>query len=147
VKGYAYGIKHAGRAMLRQETGGKHPSSAEPLLSSACHILSIIHGALIGPVKAEQAYAGHTYDLVCTDSGLALILSMKCLITWAGSIVNIASTSAFVAQPGFVPYSTSKGAVLQLTRCSALDLGCHKVRFVTAVNPLLRSRKVLLFCC
>ena len=45
-----------------------------------------------------------------------------------GAIVNVASTSAFVAQPGFVPYSTSKGAVLQLTRCSALDLGAHGIR-------------------
>ncbi|CAL8468178.1 g7717 [Coccomyxa elongata] len=71
VKGYSWGIKHAGRAMMAQ----------------------------------------------------------KC-----GAIVNIASTSAFVAQPGFVPYSTSKGAVLQLTRCSALDLGSHGVR-VNAVCP------------
>ena len=66
VKGYAYGIKHAARAMLSQK---------------------------------------------------------------AGAIVNIASTSAYVAQPGFVPYSTSKGAILQLSRCCALDLGSHGIRF------------------
>ena len=47
----------------------------------------------------------------------------------AGSIVNIASTSAFVAQPSFVPYSTSKGAILQITRCSALDLGRFGIRY------------------
>ena len=46
----------------------------------------------------------------------------------SGAIVNIASTSAFVAQPGFVPYSTSKGAVMQLSRCSALDLGRYGIR-------------------
>ena len=46
----------------------------------------------------------------------------------AGSIVNIASTSASVAQPAFVPYSTSKGAILQITRCSALDLGKANIR-------------------
>ena len=46
----------------------------------------------------------------------------------AGAIVNIASTSAFVAQPGFVPYSTSKGAILQMTRVSALDLGKAGIR-------------------
>ena len=46
----------------------------------------------------------------------------------AGAIVNIASTSAFVAQPAFVPYSTSKGAILQMTRVSALDLGKAGIR-------------------
>ena len=40
-----------------------------------------------------------------------------------GAIVNIASVSSFIAQPAFVPYNSSKGALLQLTRCLALDLG------------------------
>ena len=31
------------------------------------------------------------------------------------AIVNIASVSSFIAQPAFVPYNTSKGAVIQLT--------------------------------
>ncbi|KIZ04577.1 short-chain dehydrogenase/reductase SDR [Monoraphidium neglectum] len=51
-----------------------------------------------------------------------------------GSIVNLASISSFIAQPGFVPYSASKGAILQLTRCCALDLGQHGIR-VNAVCP------------
>ena len=46
----------------------------------------------------------------------------------AGSIVNIASTSGLLAQPGFVPYSMTKGAVMQLSRCAALDLGKHGIR-------------------
>ena len=52
-----------------------------------------------------------------------------------GAIVNIASTSAFVAQPGFVPYSTSKGAIMQLSRCCALDLGRHGVRCAWPAGP------------
>jgi len=51
-----------------------------------------------------------------------------------GSIVNIASVSAFIAQPNFVPYNSSKGAVLQLTRCCAMDLAPYGVR-VNAVCP------------
>ena len=46
----------------------------------------------------------------------------------AGAIVNVASTSGFVAQPGFVPYSMTKAAVMQLSRCAALDLGKHGIR-------------------
>jgi NAD(P)-dependent dehydrogenase (short-subunit alcohol dehydrogenase family) len=51
-----------------------------------------------------------------------------------GSIVNIASVSAFIAQPAFVPYNTSKGALLQLTRCMALDMAPHNIR-VNCVCP------------
>lgn len=51
-----------------------------------------------------------------------------------GSIVNLASVSSFIAQPEFIPYNASKGAVLQLTRCLALDLAVDNIR-VNAVCP------------
>ena len=51
-----------------------------------------------------------------------------------GSIVNIASISSLIAQPAFVPYNTSKGALLQLTRCLALDLAPHNIR-VNCICP------------
>lgn len=52
----------------------------------------------------------------------------------SGSVVNIASVSAFIAQPEFVPYNASKGAVAQLTRCLAMDLAADNVR-VNAICP------------
>ena len=51
-----------------------------------------------------------------------------------GSIVNIASVSSFVAQTAFVPYNTSKGALMQMTRCLALDLAPDNIR-VNCVCP------------
>lgn len=51
-----------------------------------------------------------------------------------GAIVNLASISAFIAQPAFVPYNTSKGAVLQLTRCLAYDFAVDNIR-VNCVCP------------
>jgi NAD(P)-dependent dehydrogenase (short-subunit alcohol dehydrogenase family) len=51
-----------------------------------------------------------------------------------GSIVNVASISAFIAQPAFVPYNTSKAAVAQLTRCLAMDLAADNIR-VNGVCP------------
>ncbi len=51
-----------------------------------------------------------------------------------GAIVNLASVSSFVAQPAFIPYNSSKGAVLQLTRCLAMDLAVDHIR-VNAVCP------------
>lgn len=51
-----------------------------------------------------------------------------------GAIVNIASVSSFIAQPEFIPYNASKGAVAQLTRCLAMDLSTDNIR-VNAVCP------------
>ena len=51
-----------------------------------------------------------------------------------GAIVNVASMSGFIAQPEFVPYNTSKGGVMQLTRCLAMDLAGDRIR-VNGVCP------------
>ena len=51
-----------------------------------------------------------------------------------GAIVNVASVSGFIAQPEFVPYNTSKGGVMQLTRCLAMDLASDRIR-VNGVCP------------
>ena len=37
-----------------------------------------------------------------------------------GAIVNISSISSQIAQPGFVPYSMTKGAMAQMTRNQAV---------------------------
>jgi NAD(P)-dependent dehydrogenase (short-subunit alcohol dehydrogenase family) len=52
----------------------------------------------------------------------------------AGAVVNIASVSSFIAQPAFVPYNASKGAIAQLTRCLAMDLAADRIR-VNAICP------------
>jgi len=57
-----------------------------------------------------------------------------------GAVVNIASISSFTAQPEFIPYNASKGAVLQLTRCLAMDLAPDNIR-VNAICPgAIRTR-------
>ncbi|WHT16371.1 glucose 1-dehydrogenase [Crossiella sp. CA-258035] len=51
-----------------------------------------------------------------------------------GSIVNIASISGHIAQPGYLTYNATKAAVANMTRCMALDLADSGIR-VNAVNP------------
>ena len=51
-----------------------------------------------------------------------------------GSIVNMASMSGIIAQPDFATYNASKGAVITLTKCMALDLAPYKIR-VNSVCP------------
>jgi NAD(P)-dependent dehydrogenase (short-subunit alcohol dehydrogenase family) len=51
-----------------------------------------------------------------------------------GAVVNISSISGYIAQPGRWTYNTTKGAILSLTRCQALDLSPTGVR-VNSVSP------------
>lgn len=51
-----------------------------------------------------------------------------------GAIVNISSISAAIAQPGYVTYNTTKGAVSAMTRCLALDLAPDRIR-VNSISP------------
>ena len=52
----------------------------------------------------------------------------------SGAIVNLASISGHVAQPLFVTYSTTKAAIIQMTKNLALDLGKHGIR-VNSISP------------
>ena len=51
-----------------------------------------------------------------------------------GSIVVTASTSGLAGDPSMWPYNTSKGAVINLVRAAALDLGPEGIR-INAVCP------------
>ena len=60
-----------------------------------------------------------------------------------GAIVNISSISAHIAQPGRWTYNSAKGAVDQLTKCSALDVAPFGIR-VNSVSPgWIWTREVL----
>jgi len=51
-----------------------------------------------------------------------------------GAIVNLGSISSFVAQPSFITYSSTKAAIVQMTRNMALDLAPFNIR-VNCVCP------------
>lgn len=51
-----------------------------------------------------------------------------------GAIVNVSSISGLIAERGFADYNTSKGALLQLTRSTAVDLAADGIR-ANAVCP------------
>lgn len=51
-----------------------------------------------------------------------------------GAIVNLGSISGFIAQPNFFAYSSTKAAILQMSRNMAMDLGPYKIR-VNCVCP------------
>ncbi|RZU32148.1 SDR family oxidoreductase [Blastococcus saxobsidens] len=51
-----------------------------------------------------------------------------------GAIVNVSSQASLVALPGHISYGSSKAALDNITRVSALELGKHGIR-VNSVNP------------
>lgn len=51
-----------------------------------------------------------------------------------GAIVNLGSISSFVAQPLFITYSSTKAAIVQMTRNMAMDLAPFNIR-VNCVCP------------
>ena len=61
-------------------------------------------------------------------------LSLPHIIPRKGNIVNVSSVNGMRSFPGVLAYNTSKSALDQLTRCSALELAAKGVR-VNSVNP------------
>lgn len=51
-----------------------------------------------------------------------------------GTILNIASTRAFMSEPNTEAYTASKGAIAALTHAMAISLGPHGIR-VNAISP------------
>ncbi|NMC74269.1 MAG: SDR family oxidoreductase, partial [Geobacteraceae bacterium] len=51
-----------------------------------------------------------------------------------GAIVNIASTRAFMSEPGTEAYTASKGGIVSLTHAMAISIGPHGIR-VNCISP------------
>ena len=51
-----------------------------------------------------------------------------------GAIVNIASTRAFMSEPGTEAYTASKGGIVALTHAMAISLAPHRIR-VNCISP------------
>ncbi len=136
-------IEDAGGGAIFIPTDVSQESQAQALVERAVSE----YGALNALVNDAAAFVfGEVQDI--TDAEWQRVLGVNVLgpsymvkhalgpmkAAGGGSIVNIASVSSFIAQPAFVPYNTSKGALLQLTRCLAMDLAPDNIR-VNCVCP------------
>jgi NAD(P)-dependent dehydrogenase (short-subunit alcohol dehydrogenase family) len=73
---------------------------------------------------------------VCRDMAKLMIESGK-----GGSIVNIASVSAFASAPYHGPYGAAKRAVAALTQTMAVEWGRYKIRANTVMPGSVRTQR------
>jgi 3-oxoacyl-[acyl-carrier protein] reductase len=90
-------------------------------------------------VKPVEEIVSADWDRILAVNVKGVFLSSKAVIPYmkkqgGGKIVNMASTVAFTGLPHFIHYSTSKGAVVTMTRGLATELGEFNIN-VNAVAP------------
>lgn len=79
------------------------------------------------------------FDRVMAVNTRGVFLTMRAALPsmvagGGGAIVNVASIGSFVAQRGFAPYYSSKGACLMLTRAAAVEYARDGIR-ANAICP------------
>src|SRR5215813_7397147 len=84
--------------------------------------------------KAEVADWQRVLGVNVIGTALVAKFAIPHMKARGGSIVNVASMSGLIGQPDFATYNASKGAVITMTKCMALDLAPHKIR-VNSVCP------------
>ena len=85
---------------------------------------------MITKAEMEKMFAVNVFAMI----DIIQIASRFMARTGGGSFVNIASITGVVGSPGQVAYSSTKGAVISMTKSSAKELAPLKIR-VNAVAP------------
>src|SRR5262249_10108176 len=88
----------------------------------------------IGVERAELADWRRVLGVNVIGTALVAKVAIPHMKAKGGSIVNVASMSGLIAQADFATYSASKGAVVTMTKCMALDLAPFHIR-VNSICP------------
>ena len=112
--------------------------SQSSAVATGLPVRALVNCAASFLAKGEEATpADWDLSLGVNVKGTALMASAVVPLLRAaggGAIVNLASISGYIAQPNRWTYNTTKGAVLALTRCQALDLAPDNIR-ANSISP------------
>jgi 3-oxoacyl-[acyl-carrier protein] reductase len=115
------------------KTGLMSVYKAEGRLDCVVNNAAIISNQKLGMVTKpllEKMYGVNVFAVI----DMVQLASRLMARNGGGSIVNIASVTAVVGSPGQVAYSSTKGAVIALTKSAAKELSTMQIR-VNAVAP------------
>ena len=110
-----------------------HIFKAEGRIDCVVNNAAVIENQKLGMVTMsmlEKMYAVNVFAVI----DMIQVASRLMARNGGGSIVNIASLTGVVGSPGQVAYSSSKGAVIALTKSAAKELAPLNIR-VNAVAP------------
>jgi NAD(P)-dependent dehydrogenase (short-subunit alcohol dehydrogenase family) len=124
------------KADISKEDSAREISAAA--LSSFGGIDILVNNAAdftqMGVEKAELSDWQRVLGVNVIGTALVAKFAIPHMKAKGGSIVNVASMSGLIGQPEFATYNASKGAVITMTKCMALDLAPHRIR-VNSVCP------------
>jgi L-xylulose reductase len=147
AKVYAGGRDAAALSKLADETGAEPVSfdlASEDQIGTAVSGLDLWGvvncGGFGGEIATPQDTDIAVFDKVISVNARGSLLVIKHVTPGmisrglGGSIVNVSSQASLVALSGHVSYGSSKAALDNITRVSALELGRYNIR-VNSVNP------------
>ena len=93
-------------------------------------------GEIATPMETDIAVFDKVININARGALLVIKYTSRAMIRigTGGSIVNVSSQASLVALNGHISYGSSKAAVDNITRVSALELGKYNIR-VNSVNP------------
>ena len=113
---------------------------AEGRIDAVVNNAAIIQNQKLGMVTKpllEKMYGVNVFAVIDMIQTVSRLMARK----GGGSIVNIASITGVVGSPGQVAYSSTKGAVIAVTKSAAKELSPQQIR-VNAVAPgIIRTER------
>ena len=126
----------ATRAAVRSDLGGQRPRRLDGL-----DIYGVVNcGGFGGEIATPMDTDIDVFDKVIAINTRGALLVTKYTsrsmirLGRGGAIVNVSSQASLVALRGHISYGSSKAALDNITRVSALELGQYNIR-VNGVNP------------
>ncbi|MBN1347210.1 MAG: glucose 1-dehydrogenase [Phycisphaerae bacterium] len=117
-----------------------NPDAARKAAEQAGPIDLLVNNAAVAILEPFMGVSVEAFDKTFAINVRAMIIVSQVIARGmisrgtGGAIVNLSSQASKIGLADHTTYCASKGAVDQLTRTMALELGPHKIR-VNAVNP------------